>query len=185
MWYLEGEEKLDGISKGRGRRQPKPCDQSEEEEVEKGPAQGQGRGTPAPRRNHKTASIHHPEQWHDLTHATNSLGLRLLPPGTLDNDPRSNHCHQRVEGVDLTGGDGDGESQQQCCALLHRRTCRGRMDQIRNPRNGTQQVSLTLSKKKPWQYYLQHQVRACNVNTVYMSTTAVQERSNYYSANQT
>lgn len=51
-----------------------------------------------------------------------NIDICLSPPAALYDNPCSNHCHQRVECVDVTGGDGDGEAQKKSCPLLHRRT---------------------------------------------------------------
>lgn len=56
-----------------------------------------------------------------LCHAVNGV-CRLSPPAALYNDPCSNHRHQRVECVDVAGGNGDGEAQKKSCPLLHWRT---------------------------------------------------------------
>lgn len=51
-----------------------------------------------------------------------SMNVCFLPPVALYNNPCSNHCHQRVECVDMTGSDGNREAQKQSRPLLHRRT---------------------------------------------------------------
>lgn len=45
--------------------------------------------------------------------------MSFSPPAAFYDYPCSNHGHQRVERVDVTGGDGKKEAEQKRGALLH------------------------------------------------------------------
>lgn len=69
------------------------------------------------------------------------VNISFSPPAAFYDNPCSNHGHQRVERVDLTGGDCKKEAEQQRGALLHMGTW-----------NAGGRTELFINQQLPWGY---------------------------------